>query len=98
MCLTNLNSIFNISFILIVLLDVSCLPRYTYHRSLVDWYMEGLPKDIIFTRYHIDSCSIIIGGIIADEEKKMMFGETAFSEKLDAKDLQKGYSKGYSKL
>lgn len=68
--------------------DVSCLPRYTYHRSLVDWYKEGLPKDIIFTGCHLESCSVIIGGIITDEEGRMLFGETALSEKLDKKGLQ----------
>lgn len=91
-CKTYLNSIFVISFISIVLHDASFLPRYTYHRSLVDWYMEGLPKDITFTGYHLESCSIIIGGIITDEDKKMLFGETALSERLDVKGLQKGYN------
>lgn len=78
------------SFISLVLHDAGCLPRYTYHRSLVDWYMEGLPKDIAFTGCHLESCSIIIGGIITGEDKKMLFGETALSERLDVKGLQKG--------
>lgn len=89
-CSTKFNSIVIISFISIVLHDTSCLPRFTYHRSLVDWYMEGLPKDIKFTGYHLESCSIIIGGIITDEDKTMLFGETALSGRLDIKDLQKG--------
>nr|XP_034330193.1 uncharacterized protein LOC117690335 isoform X3 [Crassostrea gigas] len=72
-----------------VLHDASCLPRFTYHRSLVDWYMEGLPKDIIFTGCHIESCFIIIGGIITDEDNRMLFGETALSERLDIDDLLK---------
>lgn len=72
-----------------ILHDANCLPRYTYHRSLVDWYMEGLPKDIIFTGCHIKNCSVVIGGIITDEEGRMLFGETALSEKLDLKGLQK---------
>lgn len=67
----------------------SCLPRYTYHWSLVEWYMEGLPKDIIFTRYRLESCLIIIGGIITDEEKKVLFGESALSERQNVKGLQK---------
>lgn len=91
--LTNFNSIFKIYFIPIVLHDANCLPRYTYHRSLVDWYMEGLPKNIIFTGCHIENCSVIIGGIITDDEKRMLFGETALSEKLDLKGLQKGFNK-----
>lgn len=87
-------SIFNMSFIFFsVLHDASFLPRYTYHRSLVDWYMEGLPKDIIFTGCHIESCSVIIGGITTDEERKILFGETALSEKMNVKGLQKGYIK-----
>lgn len=75
--------------------DASCLPRYTYHRSLVDWYIEGLPKDIIFTGCHLESCSVIIGGIITDEEGRMLFGETALSEKLDKQSLQKGNDKTF---
>lgn len=79
-----------LSVIFIVLRDVSCLPRYTYHRSLVDWYMGGIPKDITFTGCQLESCLIIIGGNITTKEKKMMFGETALSERLDLKDLGKG--------
>lgn len=78
----------------IVLHDASCLPRFTYHRSLVDWYVEGLPKDILFTGYRLESCFIIIGGIITDEDNRMLFGETALSERLDIKDLQKGFILG----
>lgn len=81
----------------IVLHDASCLPRFTYHRSLVDWYMEGLPKDIIFTGCHIESCFIIIGGIITDEDNRMLFGETALSERLDIDDLLKGLNLGWKK-
>lgn len=55
--------------------------------------MEGLPKDIIFTRYRLESCLIIIGGIITDEEKKVLFGESALSERQNVKGLQKGYNK-----
>lgn len=53
--------------------------------------MEGLPKDIIFTGCHIESCSVIIGGITTDEERQILFGETALSEKMNVKGLQKGY-------
>lgn len=53
--------------------------------------MEGLPKDIIFTRYRLESCLIIIGGIITDEEKKVLFGESALSERQNVRGLQKGY-------
>lgn len=49
--------------------------------------MEGLSKDIIFTGCHLESCLIIIEGIITDEEKKALFGE---SEGLDVEGLQKG--------
>lgn len=81
-------------FFFIVLHDASCLPRFTYHRSLVDWYVEGLPKNILFTGYRLESCFIIIGGIITDEDNRMLFGETALSERLDIKDLQKGFILG----
>lgn len=91
--LTKFNSIFKISIIPVVLHDANCLPRYTYHRSLVDWYMEGLPKNIIFTGCHIENCLVIIGGIITDDVKRMLFGETALSERLDLKGLQKGFNK-----
>lgn len=98
---TNFNSNGIISFIsylcFIVLHDASCLPRFAYHRSLVDWYMEGLPEDILFTGYYLESCFIIIGGIITDEDNRMLFGETALSERLDIKDLQKGLIFGWIK-
>lgn len=55
--------------------------------------MEGLSKDIIFTRYRLESCLIIIGGIITDEEKKVLFGESALSERQNVKGLQKGHNK-----
>lgn len=88
--------LYHISFF-IVLHDASCLPRFAYHRSLVDWYMEGLPKNISFTGYYLESCVIIIGGIITDEDNRLLFGETALSERLDIKDLQKGFIFGWIK-
>lgn len=94
-CKTNFNSMFTISVISIVLQDTSCLQRYTYHRSLVGWYIGGLPKDIIFTHYQLESCLIIIGGIITEKEKRKLFGETALSERLYVADLLKGYNKTF---
>lgn len=55
--------------------DVNYLPRYRYHRSLVDWFMEGLPPDPVFHNYNCEDCSIIIGGEFTEESKIKVFGD-----------------------
>lgn len=49
--------------------------------------MEGFFKDIIFIGCYIKNCLVVIGGIIIDEEGRMLFGEIVLSEKLDLKGL-----------
>lgn len=79
--------LFVLYFFFIVLYDVSCLLCFIYYCFLVDWYVEGFLKDILFIGYCLESCFIIIGGIIIDEDNRMLFGEIVLSERLDIKDL-----------
>lgn len=77
----------------LVLSDTNCLPRYEYHRSLLDWFNEGLPKDPIFDGCQYKDCSIIVGGKVNDEIKHQLFGNMANVEKVTLSDLNLGTRK-----
>lgn len=66
------------------------LPRYTYHRSLLDWFMEDIPQDPMFQACHFTDCTILIGGNVTDETISKICGETTLREKLGVRDLRKG--------
>lgn len=72
-----------------VIKDTKFLPRYTYHRSLLDWFMEDIPQDPMFQACHFADCTILIGGNITDETISKICGETILPEKLTVKDLRK---------
>lgn len=62
-------------------------PRYKYHRSLLDWFVEGLPQDPIFNECCYSDCSIIIGGDICEQKMLTYFGENLSFEALDSTNL-----------
>lgn len=57
-----------------VLSDINYLPRYKYHRFLLDWFMKGLPNDPAFQKCKFGDCSVIVGGNLDDGKKKELFG------------------------
>lgn len=65
-------------------------PRYKYHRSLLDWFVEGLPQDPIFNECCYSDCSIIIGGDICEQKMLTYFGENLSFEALDSTNLGSG--------
>lgn len=65
------------------------IPRYKYHRALVQWFMEGLPPDQVFRSFYFGDCSIIIGGEFNEEIKTHLFG-SALLENIPAMDSSKG--------
>lgn len=77
----------------LVLTDTSYLPRYKYHRFLLYWFLEGIPKLPTFQQCHFDESCIIIGGNFNEENKIELFGETTLTEKVTFADLQKGLFK-----
>lgn len=72
-----------------VIKDTNFLPRYTYHRSLLDWFMEDIPQDPMFQACHFTDCTILIGGNITDQTISKIFGETTLLENFTVKDLRK---------
>lgn len=72
-----------------VIKDTKFLPRYIYHRSLLDWFMEDIPQDPMFQACHFTDCTILIAGNIKDETISKICGETTLREKLTVKDLRK---------
>lgn len=76
-----------------VLTDTNYLPRYKYHRSLLDWFLEGISKLPTFQQCHFDDSCIIIGGKLNEENKIELFGETTLTEKVAFADLKKGLFK-----
>lgn len=81
------------SYFFLVLTDTSYLPRYKYHRFLLYWFLEGIPKLPTFQQCHFDESCIIIGGNFNEENKIELFGETTLTEKVTFADLQKGLFK-----
>lgn len=74
----------------IVLIDIDYLPRYKYHRSLLEWFMKGLPYDPAFPKCNFEDCSVIVGGNLDDEKKKELF---CGADNLAFQNLQKGEEK-----
>lgn len=72
-----------------VIKDTKFLPRYTYHRSLLDWFMEDIPQDPMFQACPFTDCTILIGGNIKDETISKICGENTLREKLTVTDLRK---------
>lgn len=73
-----------------VLTDTNYLPRYKYHRSLLDWFLEGIQTLPTFPQCHFDDSCIIIGGNLNEKNKIEFFGETTLTETVAIADLQKG--------
>lgn len=67
----------------LVLSDENYLPRYKYHRSLLQLFIEGLPQNQVF-----QDCFIIIGGDFNEESKLQVFGDAKL-EKVPVKNLPK---------
>lgn len=74
----------------LVLSDVNYLPRYKYHRSLLQLFIEGLPPNQVFHKPYFGDCFIIIAGELNEESKRQVFGD-ALLETVPVKDLTKGY-------
>lgn len=60
----------------LVLSDVNYLPRYKYHKSLLQLFKEGLPPNPVFHDSYFGNCFIIIGGEFDEESKLQVFGDT----------------------
>lgn len=73
--------------------DINFLPRYKYHRSLLDWFIGGLPEDPAFIECCFMDCSIIVGGNFSDEKQKQLFNEAPLLEKMTPLNLQTGKRK-----
>lgn len=73
-----------------VLTDTDYLPRYKYHRYLLDWFLEGIQTLPTFPECHFDDSCIIIGGNLNEKNKIEFFGETTLTETVAIADLQKG--------
>lgn len=73
----------------LVLSDVSYLPRYQYHRSLLQLFIEGLPPNPVFHDSYFEDCFIIIAGEFNEESKLQLFGD-AMLETVSVKNLPKG--------
>lgn len=65
-----------------VLNDFNALPRYQYHRSLLDWCIDGLPRDQIFQGCLFRDTSVILGGNINDKDTLKLFGDSTVGEYL----------------
>lgn len=61
--------------------------RYKYHRSLLDWFVEGLPQDPIFNECCYNDCCIIIGGDICAQKMLNYFDENSSFEALHSTNL-----------
>lgn len=62
--------------------DANFLPRYKYHRSLLDWFVEGLPQALTpQLKSKFQDCSIIIGGRLNDNDKENLFGDATSVKK-----------------
>lgn len=70
--------------------DVNYLPRYKYHRSLLQLFIEGLPPNPVFHNYNCEDCSIIIGGEFTEESKIKVFGD-ALLDTVPVTDSLKGF-------
>lgn len=73
--------------------DINFLPRYKYHRSLLDWFIGGLPEDPAFIECCFMDCSIIVGGNLSDEKQKQLFNEALLLENMTPLNLQTGKRK-----
>lgn len=73
----------------LVLTDTDYLPRYKYHRYLLDWFLEGIQTLPTFPECHFDDSCIIIGGNLNEKNKIEFFGETTLTETVAIADLQK---------
>lgn len=63
--------------------DANFLPRYKYHRFLLDWFVEGLPQPLASElKSNFQDCSIIIGGRLSDNDKEKMFGDATTIKKV----------------
>lgn len=74
----------------LVLTNKTCIPRYNYHRSLLEWIWKRIPKDPIFQGFPYEECSIIVGENMTEENKTRLFGESALIEKVAVTEIQKG--------
>lgn len=70
--------------------DTSPLPRYKYHRSLLDWFMEGTVQNSLLHECPFKDCDIIIGGNVSDKIKLQLFGSKAPITNVTFSDLRKG--------
>lgn len=68
----------------------TCIPRYNYHRSLLEWIWKRIPKDPIFQEFPYEECSIIVGENMTEENKTRLVGESALIEKVAITEIQKG--------
>lgn len=73
----------------LVLSDVNQLPRYKYHRSLLQLLIKGLPPNPVFHDSYFGDCTIIIGGDFNEESKPQVLGD-AMIKTVPVKNLPKG--------
>ncbi|XP_048745220.2 uncharacterized protein LOC125658127 isoform X4 [Ostrea edulis] len=72
-----------------VLPGTKCLPRYQYHRFLLDWVVKGLQAIPEFPIKAFKDCTVVVGGDITDKNISFLFGENTESDKV-LTDLNKG--------
>lgn len=80
----------NQGFFFLVLMDIDYLPRYKYHRSLLYWFMKGLPHDPVFPKCDFEDCSVVVGGNLDGGKKEELF---CGADNLAFQNLQKGEKK-----
>jgi hypothetical protein len=76
-------------FLFSVLAETSFLPRYQYHRFLLDWACKGAQGLPEFPLKIFEDCTIIIGGDVTYENVCLLFGENTEFRKV-LKELKQG--------